>query len=348
MELVSAGLLLGAIGLVFGLVLGIASKVFAVKTSEQTLQVRAALPGANCGGCGYSGCDAFASAVVEGKAPVGGCPVGGIEVARRVAEIMGQDAGNIDPMQRKVAKVVCRGGTNYCLPKHNYQGIKDCIAASTISDGTKSCSFACLGLGTCATVCAFGAIHVDDRNKIVDINREKCTGCGKCVKVCPKQVISLQPYDQPVRLVCNANERGRVVTDVCKAGCFSCGKCVEACKFDALSMENNLPVINRDKCVGCMMCAEACPTDAIWADYQNRKEAVIDPKLCIGCSLCKRACQFGAIVGERKRAHSVTNACTGCSQCVAKCPKNAINMRVRNHLRDEYGQTDAPSGAGRG
>ncbi|MDR1569697.1 MAG: RnfABCDGE type electron transport complex subunit B [Oscillospiraceae bacterium] len=342
MEIVSAGLLLGAIGLAFGLILGYASKLFAVKSSEQTLMVRAALPGANCGGCGFSGCDAFASAIVEGSAPVNGCPVGGTEVARRIAQIIGQDAGDVDPMQRKVATLLCRGGTNYCLPKYNYHGVRDCIAASIVSDGTKSCHFACLGLGTCASVCAFGAIRVDDRIQLVDINRERCTGCGKCVSVCPKQVISLQPFKQPVRLICHANERGRVVTDNCKAGCFSCGKCVNACKFGAIEMVNNLPVIHPEKCTGCMMCAEACPTDAIWADYQNRREAAIDSKACIGCSICKKACQFDAIIGERKHPHIITNSCTGCSQCVAKCPKKAIGMRVRTHLRDEYSQMDAP------
>lgn len=336
MEIIIAGVTLGVIGLLFGALLGFAGRVFAVKSSEQALMVRAALPGANCGGCGFSGCDAFAAAVASGDAKADGCPVGGMEVARRIAVIMGQDAGDIDPMQRKVATLLCRGSSTACLPKYEYHGIRDCVAASTIANGPKACDYACLGLGTCAAQCAFGAITVNAHTRLVEIDRDKCTGCGKCKAVCPKHVISLMPYKQPVRLICNANERGRVVTDNCKAGCFSCGKCVEACKFGAIEMKGNLPVIDSVKCVGCMMCAEACPTDAIWADYQGRKEAKIAPKLCIGCSICKKSCKFDAIIGERKHPHVVTSACTGCSQCVKACPKKAISMKVRDRLRYEY------------
>ncbi|MDR0395838.1 MAG: RnfABCDGE type electron transport complex subunit B [Oscillospiraceae bacterium] len=343
MEILIAGASLGALGLAFGLLLGYFNKVFAAPVSEQVLAVREALPGANCGGCGFSGCDAFAEAVVEGKAGVSGCPVGGTVVAQKIAGVLGLSVDEVDEMQRKVATVLCRGGTNYCRPKYNYHGVNDCVAAAAVSDGTKSCHFACLGLGTCATVCAFGAIRIDERYHLVEVDREKCTGCGKCVGICPKHVLDLQPLRQPVRLLCHANERGRVITDNCKAGCFSCGKCVEACKFGAIEMAANLPVINLDKCKACMMCAEACPVDAIWADYANRLEAVIDTAKCIGCGLCRRACQFDAIVGERRQKHVVTNACTGCAQCVSKCPKQAISTRTRLHLRDEYSQMDAPT-----
>ncbi|MEG0767843.1 MAG: 4Fe-4S binding protein, partial [Clostridia bacterium] len=258
--------------------------------------VREALPGANCGGCGYAGCDGYAEAVSEGKAPVNGCPVGGAAVAMHLASIMGVEAGDT---QKKVATVICRGGTNFCAQKYDYQGIKDCVAASMVSDGTKACHYACLGLGTCATVCKFGAISIDERQHLVVVDRDQCVGCGKCVEICPKHVLQLQPLDQPVRLLCHANEEGRMVTDNCKAGCFGCGKCAEACKFGAIEMVNHLPQIDPEKCVGCMMCAEACPTDAIWADYENRKEAVIHKADCIGCGICKKNCPFDAIVGER-------------------------------------------------
>ena len=343
MELFTAGLTLSAIGLIFGMLLGFASKVFKSDESEQTLAIRAALPGANCGGCGYQGCDAFAKAVCAGEAPVHGCPVGGTATAKIIAEIMGQDSSEVDPMERLVANVICRGGTNYCLLKYNYAGIHDCVAAATVSDGTKSCHYACLGLGTCALACAFGAIRIDERTKLVEVDRDKCTGCGNCVKVCPKNVLKMQPYSRPVRLLCHANERGRVITDNCKAGCFSCGKCAKACKFGAIEMANNLPKIDNEKCCGCMMCAEACPTGAIWADYPNRKEAVIDAAVCIGCSICKKACQFDSIIGERKHPHYVTNSCTGCGQCAVKCPKKCIDMQTRAHLRDEYSQMDSPT-----
>jgi electron transport complex protein RnfB len=326
------------VGLIFGLLLGLAGKVFKSETSEQTLLIRNALPGANCGGCGFAGCDQFAAAVCAGEAPVNGCPVGGTAVAKKIAAIMGQDAGEVDPMNRMVANVICRGSAEYCRTKYNYSGITDCTAASTVSDGTKSCHYACLGLGTCVSACEFGALHINEAARLVEVDRDKCTGCGACTKVCPKKVLDLQPYSRPVRLLCHANERGRVITDNCKAGCFSCGKCVQACKFGAIEMQSNLPKIDTEKCVGCMMCAEACPTGAIWADWDNRLEAVINGKECIGCSICKKQCHFDAIIGERKHPHFVTNACTGCSACAAKCPKKCISMKTRLHYRDQAGE----------
>ncbi len=333
--ILTATLTLGGLGLLFGIVLTITSKVFAVPGNPLRDALREALPGANCGGCGYPGCDALAEALASGKAPIDACPVGGPEVVSKIAQIMGvesADAGKV----RKVAQVICQGGLDRCKTKFNYTGIEDCVAATLVSDGNKACHYACLGLGTCVRACKFDAIHIDEQRQIAVIDPEKCTSCGACVDVCPKHVLALQPEKLPVRLLCRAAEQGKLVADNCKAGCIGCEICYRECKFDAITMKNHLPQIDQEKCVGCMMCAETCPTSAIWGDFDNRMIAEIDKSQCIGCTLCKKTCKFEAISGERKQPHEITEACTGCGECVSKCPKKCITLHVREHVRDEF------------
>ena len=343
MDILYAALVLGGMGLIFGGLLTLTSKIFAVPTNPKRDAIREVLPGANCGGCGYPGCDGCADAIAEGKAPIGACPVGGAAVSEKIAAIMGVEPA--DASAKKVARVICQGNIEQCKTKFNYTGIQDCVSASLVSDGNRACKYACLGLGTCVRTCPFGAIHIDERLKIAVVDEEKCVACGKCVAACPKGVLDLQPVNQPVRVMCRAAEEGYVVSDNCRAGCIGCERCAIACKFGAITMKNHLPVIDKDKCVGCMMCAEACPTGAIWADWDHRKVAEIDKSECIGCGMCKRQCQFEAINGERKMPHEVTPACTGCGACAEKCPKKCITMKVREHTRDrnaKVGTTPEP------
>ena len=334
MEILYAALVLGGMGALFGAALTAFSKIFAVPSNPTRDAVREALPGANCGGCGYPGCDGCADAIASGKAPVNACPVGGSDVAAKIATLMGQEV--VEGGVKKIAQVVCQGDLEHCKAKFNYGGIQDCVAASLVNDGNKSCKYACLGFGTCVRACAFDAIHIDPYKGIAVVDHEKCTGCGKCTEVCPKHVIQLQPDVLPVRLMCNAAEKGILVSDNCRVGCNGCERCFNACVFDAITMKNHLPQIDPDKCRGCMMCAEACPTGAIWAAWDDRQIASIDKESCIGCSLCKRACQFESIVGEIRKPHEVLDACTGCGACAAKCPKKCITMKVREHVRDAY------------
>ncbi|MBS4535947.1 RnfABCDGE type electron transport complex subunit B [Clostridium sp. D2Q-14] len=313
---------LGGLGLIFGSGLAVASKVFAVKVDPKIESIRAALPGANCGACGYPGCDAFSKAVSLEEAPVNGCPVGGLETAEKIGEIMGKSAGS---SEKKVARVICNGTTCNTKEKFEYNGIQDCKAAALVQGGSKSCEYGCLGLGTCYDVCDFDAIKIEDG--IAHIDPEKCTACGKCLEACPKNIIKWTPYDQNVVVDCNNNEFGKDVKVKCTTGCIGCKICVKACPFDAMEFEDNLARINYDKCTNCMICAEKCPTNAIWADFEKRKTAEVIEDKCIGCTICAKNCPVDAIDGEVKKVHEVDpEKCIGCGVCEEKCPKDAIKL----------------------
>ena len=331
MDIITAALILGAMGLVFGLVLTAVAKVFEIPSDPRRDAVRETLPGANCGGCGFPGCDGCADAIAAGKAPADACPVCSPEAKAKIAAIMGVEVP--DASNRMVARVLCQGDCESAKQKFDYQGIQDCNAACTVGDGYKSCKFACLGLGSCVKVCPFDAIHIDPVEKLPVVDEEKCAACGKCVAACPKSVLALQSQKNEVALLCRNTDKLKAVMDVCKTGCIGCQKCAKACQFEAITMVNNLPVIDYDKCRGCRMCAEACPTGAIKA-LQPRRVAEINPDTCIGCTICAKNCKFGAIEGSLKQKHKVNAACTGCGVCAEKCPKKAITLKETTTSRD--------------
>jgi len=261
---------LGGLSFIFGAGLSLASKKFAVEKDPRVDEVREALPGANCGACGYPGCDGLASAIVSGTAPADACPVGGAPVAAKVASIMGVE---VKAGERMVARVMCQGDCDQAIDKFKYYGIYDCKAASMLAEGQKGCSYGCLGLGTCERVCPFDAIHVNDKG-IAEVDREKCTACKKCVVACPKNVIELIPASSQVQVACKSRDKGKTVKANCKVGCIGCQICVKACPSDAMTFDNNLAKIDYEKCTNCMVCAEKCPTKAIYADFAKRKTAV--------------------------------------------------------------------------
>lgn len=316
---------MGAIGAFFAGFLAFASKKFAVEEDPRIEAVQAVLPGANCGACGYPGCSNFASAVVAGEAGVYGCPVGGSAVGDKIAEILGVEAEGGEG-GKKVAKVLCSGDSTRCKNKYEYIGIDDCAAASRLAGGgPKGCDFGCLGLGTCASVCPVDAISIEEGIAVVD--QEKCIGCGKCVAVCPKNVIVMVPYGKEVHVLCNSDDKGKVVRENCQVGCIACKKCEKVCKFDAIHVENNLAKIDYNRCTGCMECVKACPTGAITGDLTKRKLARINDEKCVMCTICKKNCPFEAIEGEVKQPHRVLeDKCVGCGVCYQKCPKDAIEM----------------------
>lgn len=253
--------LLAILGIVIGILLGVAAKAFEVETDERVTQVRECLPGNNCGGCGYPGCDGLAEAIVAGDAPVGGCPVGGAAVAGKIGAIMGVDAGS---SVRKVAYVKCAGTCDVAASKYNYVGEMDCRRAVMVPGrGDKACSHGCLGLGSCVAACQFDALSIVDGIAYVD--KDKCVACGKCVDTCPNNVIELIPYDASYAVQCNSKDKGKEVMSVCKAGCIGCGLCVKQCEFNAVKVENNIAFIDAEKCQGCGKCAEKCPKKIIQA-----------------------------------------------------------------------------------
>ena len=256
-EILYAVLVLGVMGALLGGVLAIASKVFAVKVDERLPKLTEALPGANCGGCGFAGCGAYAQAVLDGKAPIGLCAAGGAEAAKKMSEIMGVQA--VEP-ERRVAMVKCRGKNH--LQKGSYEGLHDCRSAMLVAgNGPSACPDGCLGFGTCVTVCKFGAIAVVDG--VARVDAEKCTGCMQCVQVCPRKVIVPVSYHADIIVACSNHERGALTRKVCDVGCIGCHLCERQCDYDAIHVLHNLATIDYNKCVSCGRCAAVCPRHLI-------------------------------------------------------------------------------------
>lgn len=250
---------IGGLGLLFGLGLGYASKKFAVAVDERVPKVRDVLPGANCGGCGFAGCDAFAKAVVEGQAKIDACSVGGSETAKNIAGILGVEA---EEKERQVAVVKCIGTCDKSKIKYDYEGITSCKDASFIpGGGSKSCSYGCLGLGSCERACQFDAIKIIDG--IATIDETKCVACGMCIKECPRNIIELEVARKKVEVMCNSNAKGKDVKSVCEVGCIGCRLCTKVCPTGAITVENNLATIDYEKCTSCGLCVEKCPTKVI-------------------------------------------------------------------------------------
>ena len=265
--LIAVGIL-GGLGLTFGLVLAAASKVFYVETDPRLDQLNACLPGANCGGCGYAGCGGYAEAVLNGEAPIGKCASGGNECAQAMAAIMGVEAQEVT---RKVAMVRCSGEKRYdksgnlvagAKIKAEYEGFKDCIAASKIGgNGPLSCKFGCLGFGTCVKACKYDAISIV--NGVAKVNEDRCVGCLACAAVCPRNLIVPVEPDRNVVIACASLAKGAVTTRGCTVGCIGCGLCKKICPKDAITIEKNLAVIDYSKCDNCGLCATVCPKKLI-------------------------------------------------------------------------------------
>ena len=256
-EILYAVLVLGVMGALLGGVLAIASKVFAVKVDERLPKLTEALPGANCGGCGFAGCGAYAQAVLDGKAPIGLCAAGGAEAAKKMSEIMGVQAVEVE---KAVAMVKCRGKNH--LAKGVYDGIADCRSAMFVTgNGPTACPSGCLGFGTCVSVCKFDAIHIVEG--VARVDADKCTGCMQCVQVCPRKVIVPVSYHADIIVACSNHERGALTRKVCDVGCIGCHLCERQCDYDAIHVLHNLATIDYNKCVSCGRCAAVCPRHLI-------------------------------------------------------------------------------------
>jgi len=258
MQILYAAIILGGAGLVCGLLLAVAAKYLAVEVDERAEAITELLPGANCGGCGYAGCAAYAAAVVAGEAAPDCCSAGGASVVKGIAEIMGVEANIKEPM---VATVLCNGTANAAVLRYEYEGVLDCVAAARLGGGQKACAYACLGFGNCVKACPFGAITVE--NGVAKVDKEKCTGCGACVKACPKSVIALIPANNKYYVGCSSKDKGAAMKDKCSAGCIGCRICEKNCPSEAIAVKDNLAVIDYAKCTSCGICAEKCPKKII-------------------------------------------------------------------------------------
>lgn len=318
---------IGALGLAFGLVLAFASKVFAVQIDPRVSDITEALPGANCGACGMPGCAGYADAIVHGGVEVNKCAPGGASTAVAIAKIMGIQA---NAMEQKVAVIHCSSGgfknTNW---KYAYQGVENCRSAANMAGGPNMCSHGCMGYNDCMNACPFDAISVDEYGmRCIDF--DKCTGCGSCVKACPRKLIMLVPINRNVYVKCSSRDKGNIAKQVCgsQLSCIGCGICSRKCPVEAITVANNLARIDYSKCINCGLCATVCPTHAIQDLLCGiRKKADISAELCIGCTICAKVCPVQAITGELKALHTVNKeTCVGCEVCVGKCPKKAISM----------------------
>ena len=267
MEILIAIGILGGLGLIFGLVLAIASKVFYVETDPRLDELNECLPGANCGGCGYAGCGGYAEAVLKGEAAIGKCASGGDECAQKMAEIMGVKA---EKTARRVAMVRCsgykrkdaEGKTVGLIEKGNYEGVKSCLAATKVAGrGPIICKFGCLGFGDCVKACQYDAIYILDGVARVDF--DKCVGCMSCAAACPRGVIASVEYGEHIVISCSSHAKGNVTTRGCTLGCIGCGLCKKVCPKGAITLDKNLAVIDYSKCDNCGLCVSVCPKKMI-------------------------------------------------------------------------------------
>ncbi len=287
--ILSAVIVLGSIALVAAVILYVCSKKFAVKEDPRLALVSEALPGANCGGCGFPGCSGMADALVK-AADAGtleglNCPVGGADVMGKVADLLGMAIANTEP---KVAVVRCNGTCELRPRTVIYDGLRTCTAMNSSSAGETGCGYGCLGCGDCVAACQFGAIVMNEKTGLPEVDEEKCTSCGACVKACPRHIIELRkrgPKSRRIYVSCVNKDKGAVAKKACQAACIGCGKCAKECKFEAITVASNVAYIDPEKCRLCRKCEAACPTGAIVAvNFPPRKEKPAEEKTVVDAS----------------------------------------------------------------
>ena len=257
-----AFLSVGILGALLGLGLSVASRFLSVKKDKRVEQVEDALPGLNCGACGFPGCEGYAAAIISGEAELNLCKPGGNDASVALAAIMGLEAGA--EQEKLVAQVHCRGGKDTAEYKFTYEGILDCNAAQQLYGGSKVCSFGCLGYGSCVKVCPVNAISYDD-NELVWVDKDICISCGKCVDICPTGVMKMIPYTADKIVACNSHDKGGVVRKYCKVGCIGCKRCEKSSPDGGFLVNDFLATIDYEKKGERKSAEQDCPTHCIIA-----------------------------------------------------------------------------------
>ncbi len=267
--IITSILILAVLGFAVAIMLGFASKIFYVEEDPRVEAVLEALPGANCGGCGYAGCEGYANAVVNVPDVAANlCVAGGAKTAVQVGELTGKAVTESDPLLtfRRCDKI-----SGKVQKRYTYQGLPSCAAAATLAQGSDVCSHSCLGFGDCVVACPFDALYLKDG--IVCVRENICTGCGKCTHACPRNILELIPRRARVAVRCSTTDKLRAVMDVCLVGCIQCGKCIKTCPAGAISMKDNRIHIDQQKCLAygdeCeLACVKGCPRQIL----RNLKE----------------------------------------------------------------------------
>lgn len=257
--ILTAGAVMGALAIIFAIILGIADKKFAVEIDARVPEITECLGGANCGACGYAGCAALAEAIVRGEAEPNTCPASKGEKMARISELMGVEASEKAPV---AATLICMGDCETAAVRYEYDGVPNCRIANGLAGGPKKCTWACIGMGDCIKDCKFGAITMG-KNGLPQFNKAKCTGCGACAKQCPRGAITLMPVEAKVAILCRNDDNGKEAKDNCKNACIGCRRCEKACPAGAISIIGKHCVVDQEKCIGCLECTKVCPMGCV-------------------------------------------------------------------------------------
>ncbi|MGB4609538.1 MAG: RnfABCDGE type electron transport complex subunit B [Saccharofermentanales bacterium] len=263
-DILFASLIIGVAGIILGVILAVFSKIMAVEVDEKEEMIRAMLPGANCGACGYTGCDGFAQALANGsEKDITLCKPGGQQTVDQISAYLGIEAAKLS---KTTAVVMCQGNSHNTQNRADYSGAKSCQMAGLVAGGDSQCGYGCLGYGDCVSVCKYDAIKIIDGVAFID--PIKCTSCMECIKTCPRNIIELMPLEKSYSIVfCHNEDRGPVANKVCRVSCIACRRCVSACPENCITIRNNLAVIDHEKCTNCGACQQVCPHQCILSLY---------------------------------------------------------------------------------
>ena len=263
-------MVVAGLGIVFASFLTYFYMKFQSEENPLVSKIQQLLPGANCGVCGFAGCNGLAEKLIEGKTTPDKCVLISSENLEKICSLLGID--NMEKKEKKVAKLFCFGGIN-AKKKFEYKTIKSCSAVKTLFTTNYECQYGCLGYGDCVEVCPVKAINIGENN-LPEIDNDLCTGCGKCVEACPQNIIRVIPYGKNVYISCSSYDKGPKVIRACKSGCIGCGKCVNICPKEAIKIENNLAIIDYEKCDNCEKCVSECPRKIIFVSNKKVEIAV--------------------------------------------------------------------------